>query len=193
LACAVRAVRQAQVQLGDAVVVFGAGVIGLFCLHLLSRSGAERLAVVDTNAARLEHARMFGATHLVHAGAGDVPSQLRDLFPEGADRAIDAVGLALTRRQGLLCLRRGGRLVFLGLHEDAADLPGNQVVRSEYDVVGSFCYTDGEFQVAVQHLAAGSLPEPTGWLDVRPLHTGDAAFQEQAVGAAPFSKILLTP
>lgn len=186
LACAVRAVETGRVRPGDAVVVYGAGIIGLFSAFMARRAGAAHVYVVDTNDTRLSGAGVFGA----EAGFNPIRG---DAVPGDADVAIDAVGSVVTRRQAVDAVRRGGRVVFIGLHEPGSDLPGNRMVRDEVSVAGSFCYSDENFRVAAELVAAGELPDRQGWCDVRPLEHGQAAFLEQARGPAPFSKILLRP
>ncbi|MDA8199934.1 MAG: alcohol dehydrogenase catalytic domain-containing protein [Thermaerobacter sp.] len=191
LACAVRATGQAAVQPGDAVLVYGAGIIGLMSAWMARRRGATSVWLVDANPVRLAQGSVWGADRALDATTEDVVGLVRRAYPDGVDRVIDAVGLAGTRREGLELLTRGGRLVLVGLHEPATSLDGNRVVRDETEVVGSFCYRDQDFTVAANLWAAGALPGGDGWLDRRPLSAGDRAFQEQARGPAPFAKIVL--
>lgn len=183
-ACALRAVHLADIEVGDEALVIGAGIIGLMTARALRLAGARRVIVADPNARRRATATAWGATALADAVA-EVSS--------GLDVVIDAVGFGATRRDALDVLRRGGRLVWVGLHENDTTLPGNGMVRDEITVRGSFCYRDEEFSRAVDLITDGSaLPEGRDWLDVRPLAQGGAAFQEQAEGPAPFAKIVLT-
>lgn len=183
-ACALRAVRLAEVEVGDEALVIGAGIIGLMTAKALGLAGARRVIVADPNSRRREAARAWGASDL----AETVLTGVSDL-----DVVVDAVGFGATRRDALGVLRRGGRLVWIGLHENETTLPGNGMVRDEVTVRGSFCYRDEEFARAVALITEGSaLPTGREWLDVRPLASGDEAFREQAEGPAPFAKIVLT-
>ena len=62
-AIALHAVRRAPPTLNDAVVVVGAGMIGLALVQALSQAGCGRLIVVDIAADRLALAAKFGATN----------------------------------------------------------------------------------------------------------------------------------
>ena len=91
-AIALNAVLAAEVSLGDHVVVFGQGVIGLLATRLAHLSGGTVLAV-DGFEARLEVAREFGAVvGLLPSVAGGVGTAVRELTPAGADAAIELSG-----------------------------------------------------------------------------------------------------
>lgn len=183
LACALRAVNQAEVSIGDHTLVIGAGIIGLMTAKLLLKAGASRVVVADPNVTRRAAAKAFGATEAVANLDG-----LRDL-----DVVVDAVGLDQTRRDGMNVLVRGGTAVWIGLHENDTTLPGNALVRDETSIRGTFCYRDMDFITAVSLMNHGEgLPQTRDWLDVRPLDVGNAAFAEQATPTAPFAKIILT-
>jgi threonine dehydrogenase-like Zn-dependent dehydrogenase len=107
------------------------------------------------------------------------------------DAVVDAVGSGVTRAQSVTSLRRGGKAVFIGLHESASTLPGNDIVRSEKQVLGSFSYADEDFRRAVDLINGGFIETSGGWLDVRGLETGEASFLEQTTASAPYSKIIL--
>jgi threonine dehydrogenase-like Zn-dependent dehydrogenase len=183
LACALRAVHQARVSIGDRTLVVGAGIIGLMTARLLAMAGAAEIVVADPNPARRAAASAFGASNVLADFGG-----LEDF-----DVVVDAVGLDVTRRETLKTLSRGGRAVWIGLHQNDTTVPGNALVRNETIVSGSFCYRDEEFSRAVALMNAGQgLPTERNWLDVRPLAVGNAAFAEQATPDAPYAKILLT-
>lgn len=185
IACAVRAVRLAGVGLGDELLVVGAGPIGLLCAHLARRAGADA-TIVDSNPDRLRTARSWGVLRALDPSES---SSLALTFTA----AIDAVGLAVTRRQAIGAVRRGGVVVFVGLHEPTVDFDANEVARAEITIRGSFAYTPDDFDTAVGLLAAGILPDDDAWLSVRPLGRGRESFEE-LVGETPsVVKIVLEP
>lgn len=192
-ACAIRAVEHSRVRVGDTALVFGAGTIGLMATKLLRAGGASECVVVDTVPSRLDWARMWGATGTIDASRMTGVTGVKSSAPEGFDCIVDAVGHDKTRSQSIEIVRRGGRVVFIGLHENLMSLPGNAIVRNEVEIVGSFCYSDDNFRRAISLAEHGFLETSGGWLDTRPLRLGQEAFVEQATGPAPFSKILLEP
>ncbi|MFD1676834.1 zinc-dependent alcohol dehydrogenase [Alicyclobacillus fodiniaquatilis] len=191
LACSVRAATQARIELGETVVVFGAGIIGLMSVLSAKEKGAFQIVVVDTNDTRLKKALEWGATNVFNPSHGRILDEIRQLAPLGVDKVIDAVGLPITRQNGLEVVRSGGRVVWIGLHEDEIFMQGNHLVRQEIEVVGSFCYTDRDFQVALAMLDKNLHVSTDTWLDVRPLELGQNSFEEQIDGPAKFPKIML--
>jgi threonine dehydrogenase-like Zn-dependent dehydrogenase len=186
-----RATNLANIQVADTVLVIGAGIMGLMAGWMARSRGASRVIVVDTNEVRLQQASHWRATDSVNALEEDVSRWVAQRFRDGVDAVIDAVGFEQTRLTSVNVVRRGGRVVWLGLHENATRVPANQWVRNETMVLGSFCYTDDEFGRAVDLVNADKLPQAGAWLDVRTIEEGDAAFCEQAEGPAPFAKIVL--
>jgi threonine dehydrogenase-like Zn-dependent dehydrogenase len=193
LACGLRAVERSGVQPGDSTLVFGAGMIGLATVKLLRARGALKCVVVDTVPSRLEWASKWGATTTVNASNEDVAGVAKRLAPEGFDCVVDAVGHGQTRSNGVAAVRRGGRVVLVGLHENLTSIPGNDIVRNETEILGSFAYADDDFRRALVLAEDGFVDTRGGWMDVRPLESGQDAFAEQATGPARYSKIILEP
>jgi threonine dehydrogenase-like Zn-dependent dehydrogenase len=158
----------------------------------VSKRGASVCVVVDTNPARLRWASNWGATSVLNPKSDDVLDAVKGLTQgDGADAAIDAVGYAQTRAQAIAAIRRGGRAVFLGLHENPTSIPGNEIVRFEKQIIGSFSYSDIDFGRAAVLASTGFVETESGWLDVRGLESGQESFAEQAQATAPYSKIIL--
>jgi S-(hydroxymethyl)glutathione dehydrogenase / alcohol dehydrogenase len=131
---------RAQVQLGDTVAVVGCGGVGLNVVQGARIAGAERIIAVDLDPEKLEMARLFGATDLVDAGAGDAVEQVRDLTGgEGVDHAIEVIGRPQTIRQSFDMLRKVGTATVVGVTrpEDEVAIPTNELLMFEKRLQGS--------------------------------------------------------
>jgi S-(hydroxymethyl)glutathione dehydrogenase/alcohol dehydrogenase len=111
-------INTAKVQVGDTVVVFGLGGIGLNVVQGARISGARMIVGVDLNPARRAIAENFGLTHFVNPAEvhGDLVPYLVDLTGGGADFAFECVGNVKLMRQALECCHRGwGTCVIIGV------------------------------------------------------------------------------
>ncbi|MFD9790490.1 Zn-dependent alcohol dehydrogenase [Streptomyces sp. NPDC059070] len=107
---------RARVDRGDTVVVIGTGGIGLNVLQGARIAGARTIVAVDTNAAKEDAARRFGATHFLGSLDG-----VRELLPTGADHVFECVGHAGLVRQAVDLLDRHGQAVLLGMPAPTAE------------------------------------------------------------------------
>lgn len=193
LACAVRALEHAQWR-GDApLLILGAGAIGLLCLAVARTIGAGAIVVSDRIEARLRLARSWGANDAIHGSAADSEERLHAALPDGAACVIDAVGADATRALALRCARPGGRVIYIGLHDEASPLAANYLVRQEIAIQGSFSYTTANFARALTLLQTGEIHASPEWIEERPLAEGAAAFTGLISGAITTPKIMLRP
>lgn len=190
LACSIRAVAHAGA--AERLVILGAGPIGLLCLVAARAAGVAQVLVSDVVESRLALARNWGATATVSA-RDDVLAAIQAFAPGGVDAAIDAVGLATTREQALRAVVPGGRVVYIGLHEEESLFAANYLVRQEITLTGSFAYTSADFAHALALLATGHVPLEGDWLEERPLAAGPDSFEELLAGRARAAKIVLRP
>ncbi|MEU2430593.1 Zn-dependent alcohol dehydrogenase [Streptomyces sp. NPDC007861] len=107
---------RAKVAVGDTVVVIGAGGIGLNVLQGARLAGASTIVAVDTNPAKEQTARLFGATHFLTAMEG-----VRELLPDGAQHVFECVGHTGLVRQAIDLLDRHGQAVLLGMPAPTAE------------------------------------------------------------------------
>lgn len=190
LACGIRAAKLANIQLGETVAVFGAGIIGLFCMKAAQLMGATTTVLIDTNERRLEVGRQWSATHLYHSNGGDVVQDILKLAGGPIDVVLDAVGAETTRQQGVELVDFGGRITWIGRHQDQTTFSADTVVYKEIQVSGTFCYAPQDFTDALMLIEQGIIKPEPGWLSVRPLEEGANCFEEQVSGHGRYAKIM---
>ena len=118
-AVALNAVLASGACIGETVVVFGLGVIGLLTTQLLIAQGIDVIAI-DTMLHRLELARKFGATPL-SAENGDLALAFRDLTQgRGADRVIELTGAYPALHQAIRVAGVGGTVIAAGFYQGPA-------------------------------------------------------------------------
>lgn len=130
----------AGVRPGESVVVFGCGGVGLNILQGAALCGAQTIIAVDVNAAKMDLARVFGATHTLLSG-DDTLAHIRDLTGgRGADHSFEAVGIPALQELALAAARPGGMVVLAGLSPmgTSTNLPGAVLTRTEKTVKGSY-------------------------------------------------------
>ena len=122
-AIALNAVLAADVSLGDRVVVFGQGVIGLLATRLAHLSGTTVLAV-DGFESRLAVARELGAENaLLPSTPGGVGLAVRELTGTGADAAIELSGSYRALHEAVRSVVPDAVVVAAGFYQGgAADL-----------------------------------------------------------------------
>jgi alcohol dehydrogenase len=111
-------VRNGGVRPGDVVVVVGAGPVGLAAIQTAGLAGAARVIAVDLADSRLEHARRFGADHVLNGSSHDLEARIAALTTGGlgADVAIEAVGVPQTFDLCTRVVRPGGVVANIGVH-----------------------------------------------------------------------------
>lgn len=114
IAIALQGVRKARLELGESVVVIGAGIVGLLASQLAQLSGGVPVAVVDKDERRLAFAQELGVEAALPADA-NVTRALGELYgDEGASVVIEASGHPQAILQAFSLARCGGRVVLLG-------------------------------------------------------------------------------
>ena len=156
LAVGVHAARVARIDLGERVVVIGAGPIGLACAASALQAGAGSVLAIDPQPHNLELAREAGATTV--ASPPEADSAAQGLFGgEGADVVFIGIGKSVAVQQGLSLLRKGGgRVVVVALFDEPITLADPfQLVGAEAAVLGSQMYRASDFQTAVDLTVRG--------------------------------------
>lgn len=131
----------ARVKIGDSVVVFAQGPIGL-CAAIGARlMGASLVIGVDGDESRLEMARKMGVDVRLNYKETDVLAEIRKLTGGGADAAIEALGTQETFENCLRSLRPGGTLSSLGVYAGKLQVPYDVFAAGigDYRIVTTLC------------------------------------------------------
>lgn len=112
----------ARVAPGDAVVVIGAGGVGLNVCQGAALAGATTIVAVDRSSHRLQLALdKFGATHVIDASSEqNVAARVCEVTDGGADHAFEAVGIPALVETALDATVRGGAVWAVGVFGDSA-------------------------------------------------------------------------
>ena len=106
----------ANVKIGESVVVFGAGGVGLNVIQGAAMVSAYPIIGVDLYENKLEMAEIFGATHLIHSKQQDVKAEiLKIVGPQGADVVIDNTGNTNVIATGYELTHPQGRTILVGV------------------------------------------------------------------------------
>lgn len=136
-----KAVKVAGITPGERVAVYGIGGLGHLAVQYARLVGGVVIAV-DIDDDKLAMARELGADHVVNAAAGDPVAAVEALG--GADVAIVLAVFPAVFEQAMASLRRGGRLVCVGLppeQEGPMALPIFPTVLKGISVIGSIVGT----------------------------------------------------
>ena len=118
-------VNSAKVQVGNTVIVFGLGGIGLNVVQGARMVGADMIIGVDLNDDKEEWGRKFGMTHFVNPSKidGDIVAHLVALTDGGADFTFDCTGNTIVMRQALEACHRGwGVSTVIGVAEAGKEI-----------------------------------------------------------------------
>jgi threonine dehydrogenase-like Zn-dependent dehydrogenase len=136
------AAEQGNIRIGDTVVVFAQGPIGLCATAGARLLGAGLIIAVDPIPARREKAMLMGADLALDPKQTDVVSEvLRLTGGAGADVALECLGSSQTLAGGLACTRPGATISSVGIYSKDILLPleGFGAGLAEKRIVTSTC------------------------------------------------------
>jgi len=112
---------EGHIQVGDTVVIFGCGPIGLGALISTMMFGPKQVLSVDIRDNRLAIAEKYGAT-AIDARKENVLGRVKDATSgEGADVVIEAIGIPETFLQAMRSVRRNGTVSIVGIFPTAVE------------------------------------------------------------------------
>ena len=167
------------------ILIIGGGAIGLLLALVLKIKNAENVMIIDTNTKRLDVCKKASSYSVSHPDDDGVQVNNYDIV-------FDAVGFEATRKKSIQCVKQGGVIIHIGLSQPAGEFDFRKATIQEVTFVGTYCYTNEDFQQSLNILIAKELGD-LKWLDYRSLKEGAAAFREIHDGSIVSPKIILIP
>jgi threonine dehydrogenase-like Zn-dependent dehydrogenase len=130
-----------NIRIGDTVVVFAQGPIGLCATAGAKLMGASFIIGIEGDPARMKMSKRMGADTVLDPKDADVLGKIKKLTGGGADVAIEALGRQETFENALRCLRPGGTLSSLGVYSGKLQVPYDAFAAGlgDYKIVTTLC------------------------------------------------------
>jgi L-iditol 2-dehydrogenase len=148
LSVGVWANRRSQVSPDDAVLVSGAGPIGLASAMAARAYGARSVVVADVNPHRIELSRQLGFE------AVDVSQRPLGEAGVSADVLLECSGNARATWDAILAVAPAGRVALVGMGQDEVGLPLPHIQDHELTLTGAFRYAN-TWPTAIDLVASG--------------------------------------
>jgi threonine dehydrogenase-like Zn-dependent dehydrogenase len=174
-----------RIKIGDAVVVFAQGPIGLCATAGAKLMGASLVVGVDGDDARLAMARRMGADVALDYRHCDPIDEVRKLTGGiGADVAIESLGTQQTFESCLRCLRPGGTLSSLGVYSGKLQIPYQAFAAGigDHRIVTTLCPGGKERMRRLMNMVR------SGRFDPKPLLTHSFSLSDIAKGYKLFGE-----
>ena len=168
------------------ILIQGAGAIGLLCgLILTNDKNCKNIIMSDPNKLRLKECSKY-------LNANFVTPDNKELKENKFDIIFDTVGLEISRQQAILTIAPGGTIVHVGLTQPAGIFDFRKLTIQEITVVGTYCYTNKDFEKSIKILTEKKLGS-LNWIEYRELKDGANAFLQIHNGSCVAPKIVLIP
>lgn len=164
-AVSLHALSKASVEVGDSVLIFGAGAIGLMLAEFAKVNGAGKVILMDIDQKKLDFANELGFKFAINNAKEDWQEQVQDITRgKGADIAIEGTGVASALAGCLKSVKPQGKVVLMG--NPLGDMPLSQkdyweILRKQLTVIGtwnsSYTQKKNDWKIALNAMASGKL------------------------------------
>jgi D-arabinose 1-dehydrogenase-like Zn-dependent alcohol dehydrogenase len=163
------------------VAVMGAGGLGLSAVAMLRAFSHDRIVAVDIDERKTAAAQKAGAAATLNGSDVDAANKLREITDGYLYGAVDFVGRRETAELALGALRKGGRLILVGLYGGELPLSVGSVILRALTVQGSHLGSLSELKEVVALARQGTLA--TIPIETRPLSEINRTLDELKAGA----------
>ena len=138
LPTALHAIERGSVNIGDTVLVLGAGPVGLNAIIIALLRGAKRVFCIGAPLHRLQNALAAGATDVLNIESTSEAERLNWVRERtegrGADVTIEATGAPIAVAQAMRFSRDAGRVVIVGQYTDHGPVPAEAAFNPHLDL-----------------------------------------------------------
>jgi 2-desacetyl-2-hydroxyethyl bacteriochlorophyllide A dehydrogenase len=137
---ALHGIRKAMLQIGEAAVIVGAGVVGQLLSQYAHWSGCQPVIILDFYQERLEKARLGGVDYVVNPATTDPVAFVREVTRgRGADAVFEGTRSAQTLPLMMKVAAQGGRVMVVGSLPGTVEIdPFTDMQLKELHIIGVF-------------------------------------------------------
>ncbi|OGO05827.1 MAG: hypothetical protein A2Y60_06105 [Chloroflexi bacterium RBG_13_54_9] len=154
LAVALHGIWRSGMKPGDTVAVLGAGPIGLLTMLWARKGGASKVFATEIAERRSANAKVLADVVLNPSQTDIVSEIIAQTDGLGPDIIFECSGNATAQVQALTLVRKGGRVVVLGVGHENTPMPSHLVLTREITIIGSHAYAsllgNGEFPKCIE-------------------------------------------
>jgi len=133
-------VKESKLKVGDTVIIYGAGPIGLLTLLCVKAAGAAKIVVVDISEERCKKAQELGASLVIKGDAEDLVPQILGFTNGGADVVFDCAGVQSTVNNALYTTKMGAQIVLLATFKKPIEIDSNIVMFKALHLTSTLAY-----------------------------------------------------
>jgi D-arabinose 1-dehydrogenase-like Zn-dependent alcohol dehydrogenase len=174
----------------EAVVIIGAGGVGLMGVTLARKMGAKDVIIVDIDAGKREAAMKAGATAAVDGGAADAVAQIQKATGGGAWAVVDFVGSSQTVNLAVNSIIKGGSVVVVGLFGGDITVPTPYLPLRAMTLRGSYVGSQSDMAELLDLVNRTGMPPVP--IRTRPLEDVNDALNDLRAGKIT-GRVVLTP
>lgn len=136
MACVVHGMNRLQLQVGDSVILFGAGAMGQQLVQAIAHAGASELVVVDVSQEKLDLSKQMGATKGILSKDLD---GLKGDYPFGFDVVVDVTGIPSVIEKAFEFMGPTAKFLQFGVTATDANIRINpfKVYSKDWTILGS--------------------------------------------------------
>jgi len=172
------------------ILLIGCGGVGMMGIQFARALFGTAPLVADIDAGRREAARAAGAGAVYDAADADAPERIRAHTDSGPAAVVDFVGSEQSLALASRVVRRGGRIVIVGLFGGTLRLPLPLIPLRALSIVGSNTGSLAEARAMMSLVRAGRVHAIP--LERRPLSQAESALRALERGAVT-GRIVLVP
>jgi len=147
------AARMAEPRARDTVAILGAGMMGQCALQGFKAAGVSKIIVSEIGKKRLEVAKTAGADFVIDASQENPVERILEITSgRGSDIVIECAGVPTTFHQAIEAVRAGGKIVMVGVYQEALQWQPASVINRGIRLIGCFA---GSFSRSLALLQSG--------------------------------------
>jgi propanol-preferring alcohol dehydrogenase len=186
---AYNAVKKAELLPDDIIIVIGVGGVGHLALQMIKKMYGVTLIAVDVRESALKLAEKLGADYVFNSTKNNLAEEIKKItYNLGVDAVIDFVAHADTVSNAFNILKRGGRLVLVGIGGEYINLTLPLIPLKNVSIRGSYVGSITDLMEVLALLKKGIIDVATTTYTLDQINDVFESFRAgQIVGRAVFT------